>query len=258
MKTKTKITLICVVAVVLLFAGLTIARFMNKNSEFSVEYPSDYLVLNKDNAAAYADYVDELGFEVDSFCAYLEKKNIISFAANKNNSRQFRITENETELSKEVVTLKNANDVELKHIAKLLFDGNCDSIEYFGSQPFYSLLTGVVDKNGDYVTQQYITISNAKYYSVVFYGSSKKLTAEDKKDISEVMLSLRLPNDAVKKEETNSDIDKSATVMIIVTAIAILLSAAAVLFIAYSIIRDIKKKKSSTDNNITKIKRKNK
>lgn len=162
--------------------------------------------------------------------AYCRENGIVRLAVNKDNTKQIRAEITESPFSE---SIENLNDLSNSRITEIMTSITGDKsvkgeILKNGGQKFVRvhILTG--DSGGEYKVMRYITVADRKEYTLTFYTA--KDVAEDYTD--KVFESFTSP-DFKKKDEAESSYGY------IILAAIILLAGLAV-YVAVTIIRDIK------------------
>ncbi len=258
MKLKGKIIPVLIFAAALLFAGILIL-YSTKTapSTVSVKYPDGYTVITADNAESNEEYIEKLGYGVASFKKYLEKKYIVSFAGNKDNSSQFRLISRKTEFTAQLGDISGATDSELKTVASELLPNGYDYIYRIGNLVFFEIDTVVKSEEGGYNSIQFITVKNGSYYSLVFYGSDLEITDNQRALAEDTLKTMKIPESGgVMGADKGNGIKR----IVYLTIITLVIVAGVVLIVLHtiSLIRDIRGRKKRSDYADFVIKRRKK
>lgn len=258
MKLKGKIIPALILAVVLCFAGILILySAKSSDGEATVEYPEGYTVITAENAHNQEEYIEKLGYGVNSFKNYLESKNIVSFAGNENNSRQLRLVVKSTEFTQQLRSIAGATDEELQIIAKELLPEGYSYIYRLGGNVYYEIDRTVESEEGSYSTIQFITVKNGSYYALIYYGSSSGLTDEERKVAEDTLRSLKIPDEGGVMAVASSGGAKRI-VYIVIVSLVILAGVVLIILHGVALIRDIKNRKKRSDYSDLFIKRRKK
>lgn len=241
---KKKLIPAIILAVVLVFGGLLIIYFASTSASdtATIKYPKGYTVINSDNAEDNEEYIEKLGYTVSSFQHYLEQKNVISFAANKNNSGQYHLVSYATEFTKDVDNISVASDKELEKIANVLIKQGYDYIYRYDGTAFYVIETAGTEENG-YGAIQYVTIKNGKYYSLNYYGSTPELSKAERTAAENTLKTLKLPEKGGILSAAGSAGVKR-TVYLIILTLVVLGGMVCIVLYTVSIVKDIRKNKN--------------
>ena len=254
MKFKSKVIIAGVTAVLLLFFGILIYHAISSNNIASAKFPQGYTVITKDNAYDNEEFLEQLGFEPSAFITYLNKNDILYFAATIDNSRQFKLTCKTTRLTSEVVSLEEASKEGLATIGEQLINGNYEKIEYINSVPYYKMVTEVKGDGGSYISVQYITVRDGKYYQLTYYGTGDILSSDEKAEITGVMDTLKIPSGKTVFQRFRA-MSTVTVVYVVIILVVIILGIIAIILLASSIIRDLNLKHKSKEKGYLKIKR---
>ena len=254
MKIKSKVIIAGLIAILLLFFGTLIYHAVSSNNTPTVKYPEGYTLINEDNAFNNEEFLEQLGFEPSAFVTYLNKNDIVSFAATIDNSRQFKLVSKTTKLTSEVVSLEETSRQGLATIGKELLGDSYEQIEYINSIPYYKIVTEVKAEGGEYVSVQYVTIRGGKYYQLTYYGTGSILSGDEKAEIADVMKTLKIPSGKSIGERFRA-MSTVTIVYIVIIAAVIILAVVAIIFLTLSITRDLKIKYRTKEKGYLKIKR---
>ncbi len=170
-----------------------------------------------------------IGMEKDGILDFCIENNIIYIAVNKDNSKQIRVTEKETDFSKSIV---NINGLSEENINELLPDiigieGVKGEVLNKNGQKFIKTELSSSDSGGEYILTEYITVANKKVYVLSFYTASKTATDYIEKTF--------------KTFESPYFINEiNSSIVYVVIAFAIFLTASVIIVI--TIIKDLKVK----------------
>lgn len=254
MKIKSKVIIAGVTAVLLLFFGILIYHAITSNNTAKVKFPEGYTVITEDNAFNNEEFLEQLGFEPSAFVTYINKNDIVVFAATIDNSRQFKLVSKTTKLTSEVVSLEQTSKEGLATIGEQLLGGNYEKIEYIKGIPYYKIVTEVKGEGGDFVSVQYVTVRGGKYYQLTYYGTGAILSGDEREEIAEVMNTLKIPSGKTIGERVRAMSTVTIVYIVIIFAV-IILGTIAIIFLSISIIRDLKLKHKSKEKGYLKIKR---
>lgn len=255
MKLKNKIIGAVIVVVIITFATLSAVHIFGTDETVNVKYPKGFTVITTaDDVSDNEEFVEAMGYSTDSFWNHLKQKNVVSFAANKDNSSQFALIERETDLSKQLYDISETTDKEVKNIATALVKSGFSGIWRVGGRTFLEVTTSVEEGGNSFCSVQYITIVGGKYYSLNYYGSQKTLTENDKKLISKTIESIEIKDDdGVFGTLTSADTGR--ILYMILVALVIVVGAVFIVLLISSIMRDYLKKRRSGESDSIRIKR---
>lgn len=217
--------LICAAASVLLLTASVSA--LSGKAEISAG--SEYEVYSTETPSEKA--AETVGMKTDELANYCTENGIVYFAVNSDNTRQIRISVNETPFSQSVVNLSNLSD---DKILSLMSDitGNDEirgDIVAGNGQKFVKTQVSASDSGGGYTVIQYITVAAKRTYVLSFYTESGVDT-----DYAEELFKTYRSEDFVSLKS-----EKSIYGYVVLSAV-ILLCAVSV-FIIFTLVRDIAK-----------------
>lgn len=255
MKLKNKLIIVVIVAAIIGFVTLCAVHIFGSDEDVSVKYPKGFTVIKSaDDLEENEEFIEAIGYSTESFANHLQQNNIVSFAANKDNSSQFTLVERETDLSGQLYDISEATDKEVKNIASALVKSGFSGIWRVGGRTFLEVTTNVDDGDNSYCSAQYITIVGGKYYSLNYYGSDKTLTGTDKKLITKTIKNLEIKDeDGIFGTVTSADAGRIFYMVFV--ALVIVVGVVFVVLLSSSIIRDYLKKRRSEDGGSIRIKR---
>lgn len=254
---KSNIIIAFLLAMVILFLSLVIGFFIKNNAVPSVEYPEGFVVISEENSEEYEDYLEILGYSIESFDKYLQNKGIIAFASNNDNSIQFRLTETETEVSKEIGTLHGKGEKELNAIGNALTKEGYRGLVEANGNTYFEILTLNGEENEKYCTLQYLTVKNGKFYSLIYYGSKEEVPANELEMVYETLDSVKIP-DTSGVFQNFSEGGTERIVYIVLISIVIIFGIVSVALLSTSLFKDLKIHFTSDREENIKIKRRRK
>ena len=257
MKSKNKLLIVTVATLLVVIVAMLSLYVAKIGKDLSVQYPEGYTVLTEENAAQNEALIEKLGYGVTSFQKYLRQKGIVSLAVNEDNSRQFRLIEQTTDLTTELKDLEGVSDRELNAVAEKLLPNGYAYLVRRAGVPYFEVHTKVKNGNESYCTVQFITIKNGKYYSLNYYGSQKSLSDAERTFAISVLNTLKIPESG----GLSAVITRGGTmraVYLVILSVAVLLGVVIAVVLSVSLIRDIKKRRADDASGTFKIKRRRK
>lgn len=194
----------------------------------------DGFFVHSQNPEKLSDILNISENELSEYCA---ENNILYLAVDSDNSRQIRITTDESSFSNSIVNLSHITDDKIISLAPEISGINGvrgETVDIKG-QKFLKIQVQSSDSGGDYILTQYITVADRKNFTISFYSNSDA----DLKFIEKTLDSLSSPLFATAKEETN--------ILFIIVPIATIALLVVCLGLASSIIIDIKKQKENAE-----------
>ncbi len=254
MKLKNKLIIAIIVAIFIGFAALVAIHIFRIDENPTIKYPKGFTVITTDTAYDNEEFIEALGYSVESFSNHLEQNGIISFAANKDNSSQFTLSQRTTDLSTQIYDISEATDKELKSIAKALIKEGFSGTWRIDGRTFLEVTTKVQNGKNSYCSVQYITIVGGKYYSLNYYGAKPTLTDADKSVIEKTITNLKIKDEGGIAGSLVSA-DTGRIFYIILVALVGLTGIVFVILLSASLIRDYIKKRRSEEDGSFRIKR---
>lgn len=175
-----------------------------------------------------------LGMSDSEFKDYCKKNNIIYFAVNGDNTKQIRVTLNETAFSAGIGNLSVLPDEKITALIPE-FTGSDQvggTVTEKDGQKFVKVNIETSDSGGEYSVLQYTTVAEKKEYTLSFYTSGGQDTAYTEK----VFESFTAEDFALTSKEA-----KASPLKYVVIA-AIIVFAAVCAVVIFTLIRDIKKR----------------
>lgn len=257
MKKRTGIIIILSAVLILILGIFITALYIKNTNKPKVTFPENYTVITSDNISYNSDFIELLGYSEESFGKYLRQNNIVSFAANENNGRQFLFSVYETDLSKQLGDISGKTDSELEVIGNAIFGKTDARIIRSDAEAFFEITTAVTDEDLEYCTVQYVTIRNGKYYTLNYHGSEPQLSDSEYNEIRSVLGTLTIPRE---KGFAASVKTGGATQIFYSVFIGVLTLVGAVLIVllSVSLIRDLRRNRNGRSKENFKIKRRKK
>lgn len=239
---KRLIAFICAVAVAVVFPFSVAAKTVS-SSEYGVEidFSDDYIVLTTGNLSKNAEFVESIGHSKESLRKAMNNGNIIFYAANQSNTKQFHVKSWTTDFSERIGELAGLGDesreATLESIKKILVgEGHQVLFSNIFSHDncLYLKLAVFVDGSNPFCYIQYITVTGGSFYSLVYYNAHSYLTVTEQKEADDVLSKMRIT------AKSDGGGISAVTVIEIVLIIILIVAALAVMFlIIRSFIMDI-------------------
>ena len=218
--------------------------------DLSLALPEGYLLLNTETAEDNLEIIESLGYSLSSFKSYLKptengEMQTLFLGVEPSTKAQIAVKSWSTDFSKKIGDLSLLNDEALSKTAKELVTvkgASYKTVSANGMKLIEIRLNGK-DSGGAFCSVQYITICNNNFYSLNFSFAGNV-------DTQKVELAWStLATLKIKSNIGNGDLDFGSILIIILLSLAILAAAVIAVIIIYSIIKDIKKRR--TDPNET-------
>ncbi len=255
MKLKAKIIIIISIFAVIVFGAIAAIFLSQKKDEISITFPENYVVISEDTVSDNVEFIENLGYSNDSFIAFLHEGNVCYFAADESNSMQFTLSAYSTDLSEEIGNLSEFSETSFATLAqKLGLKGYTGvTVKNKEKESFYELFHPSSERE-EYVSLQYVTIKNGKYYVLNYYGSQKELGDEEYKTVRNVLDSLQIEDNKGLISSIKEG-DALAYFYAILAFLVSVLGVVVIVLLSISIIKDIKKARTQGDSDSFKIKR---
>lgn len=194
-----------------------------------INVPDDFLVYSKNNASKFAQV---LNIEQKKLVTEIENSGTILLAVNENNSKQIRLTVDETDFSDATGSFATLSDTAIKSLlpsitglqnvqGKIVKDKN--------SEKFVKI--ELKNQNEDYLLTQYFTVTDHKIYTLSFYTDSGESTD---------YIDSAFPTTDAAENNTLSDEDISQNALIrIAVIIATIIFSAIFLILLFTILKDL-------------------
>lgn len=223
-------------------------------SEHSLEFDAgeEYTLLTEDNLKKNSEFVTEiLNHSVDSMKAFFKSNSVLFFAADDNNTKQIKLTFNQTDFSKQIGSLRNLSDNDLNRIANQILGSEVKwHLVEKNNMKMYCVASKGSDSGGEYCTIQFFTIINGGIYNLSYHESSS-----DVDKVYNTALDIADNLKITDKSAATSAKDVGNDVLIVLIALIILAALAVVIYIIVTFVIDIKNKQNQTDDEESVIRR---
>lgn len=253
----------CLLSALLLVSIIVFSAFSVSAAEvtvdshqLSVDIPNEYTVLTLENAEDNAELIESLGYTVESFKNHLlpTKENpteTLFLALTPDGALQISLKSWETEFSKDIGDFYPLDDSSLFSAAeKLVVTKNAQrKVVEANGMKLVEVRFNSKDSGGDFCSVQYFTIKNQKYYSLNF-NFSGKLSSQKVQSAWDTLVTMHI---GTKNEKTVWDV--SSVLMVIFLSVGIVVGVGIAVIIIISIVKDIKKRRDSLNENTDYIAR---
>lgn len=232
---------------IIAFSSLSVSAAEVKDSEnaLSITIPDDYVVLKKDNAKEKVDFIESLGYSVDSFKASLlpTKNNpteTLFLAVKQNKESQIALKTWATDFSKKVVDFSGLDDSSLFKTAEELIstEKTNKKIVLANGMKLVEVRSESKDSGGDFCSVQYLTVRSGRFYSLNFTFPGK-IDAQKVQSAWDTLVTMHIGNN---QEAASWDFDSILTMVIL--GVGILVSLIVAVLIIISVVKDIKKRRA--------------
>lgn len=241
-----------IICVVIAFAGAVTAfadsiAYENVKYGFSVTLPDGFLVIDRSTLSKNSEFIEKIGYSVESFSAKLEQSNIVMYAADRDNSRQVQVKHWESDFSKGIGNLSALDDerlaTALATMAKpLSADGNSLINSAIGEVGNSVYLCYTVQVDGKFCYTEYITVVNGYCYSLVYYNSSAEFSAEEIKERDAVIAAL-----SISGAESDSIWGSYGLSLRLISAVLLIAAVVFAVYLISSFVRDIRNRHNSPE-----------
>lgn len=221
-----------------------------ENYGLSLELPADYTVLNSRNADENLALLETLGYNADSFAAYLQKNSIELFALSTSGT-QLTLKSWETDFSNQAVDFSELTDEAMESVAKRLIQNQSAGYELIRASQLDMLCIEQEkkDSGGSYYSVQYVLLRNKRFFAVTFTFPGAK-NAENLNLSRQVAESINLRNRYAKGFWNFTTVAETVLIWVVIAAAAV-----AVVFLTVSLLRDRKKRRLTNETESVYIKR---
>lgn len=224
------------------------ARYTDENKGFSLEVPDEYIVIDENSVKENAEFISKLGSSTENFKKAMQESNIVLYAATEDNQKQIQVKIFESDTAKKIGELSRLSEENFltaaDEIAKLVVaDGellNAESIINNNARFLHYTVratTGLESESDEigYCFDEYLTVSNGKFYALIYYNSSSDFSKADAKLSKSVF-------DSFYVESTANSQGLTAFEWVLRILIPVLIAAAILLgsWIVYSFVNDIR------------------
>ena len=211
----------------------------------SLTLPDGYILLNADTAEDNIELIEALGYSLSSFKSYLKPTasdavQTLFLGVEPSSKSQIAVKSWSTDFSKKIADLSLLNDKSLSKTAKELVTAKGASyktVSANGMKLIEVRLNGK-DSGGSFCSIQYLTVCNGNFYSLTFTSAGEV----NEQKVSHAHDSLSTFE--IKTNAVSSAWDVGSVLIVIILSLAIIAAVALAAVIVYSIIRDIKKRRT--------------
>ncbi len=171
------------------------------NAELGVEidFPDQYIVLSTGSLSKNSEFVESIGHSTESLRRAMKEGNILFYAANEKNTKQYHLKSWTTDFSERIGELaalsEQSRAAALESIKKVLVK---DGHEILFSNTFthgdnlFLKLAVFVDGDNPFCYIQYITVSSGRFYSLVYYNAHGYLTVAEQKEADSLLSTMHI------------------------------------------------------------------
>ena len=202
--------------------------------DVSLGLGEEYFVITEDSVSKNEEIIENLGYTKSSFKALFTKGSLVAFVLHAQTKTQIQIRAEETQFSKKLEDLSLLSGDNLWSVAKEISSA-AQSIVTVGDTAFVHSVSQISDDAGNYSVSQYITVKNGRLYTFNFYSASANENFEN-----QVLSAARIKT--VKKKAKLTE-----TLMLILMSVLILGFVAAMGFLIFSIVSQLRKSREDND-----------
>ena len=175
-----------------------------------------------------------IGMTEEGLEEYCRENNVEYLAVNNNNSKQIRLTVTKKDFSENIVNINNLSNEKIESLIPEItgFNDAKGKIIEENGQKFIKVELKSSDSGGEYILTQYITVTNKKSYTLSFYTFADADTDYIEKNF---------------ESYADSEIFEDEKNYIPIVIIAFFLFLCVGVFVAFTIIRDIKKERNENN-----------
>ncbi len=234
------------------------AVYQNDQYGFYLELPSQYTAIDRSTLSKNREFIEKIGYSVESFSAKLEQSDIVMYAATEDNDRQVQVKYWQSDFSKSIGNMSALNDEKLSTALKamaepLMVDENRILSSAVGKAGDIVYLYYVVQVEGKFCYTEYITVVNGYCYSLVYYNSSAEFSEAELNERDGIVLSFDISGASSK-----SIWGGYSLAVRIISAALLIVAAVVAVYIVSSFVRDIRNRRNSPEVIPDRIKMKHK
>ena len=223
----------------------------------SVQVPDGFKILNEKNAKSEKAFIESLGMDAENFAKNLRESGTLLFAVTQDGKRQLNLKVIENDLSKELydltgLTPENQEDAGRRIIAGL---EETENMTVLGSEraavsgtQFYRVRVRVSSPDGEFCFVQYFSIFAGKYYALVYYNSASALSQEDLQTADAAFSSMK-----IRRSPKPTAANAGVILQIVFIAAVVALAFAGIVYILYTFVRDIRRRRQEREAALDKI-----
>lgn len=201
-----------------------------RNAEPQIEPFGEFVVYEQDEKKVS----EIIGMTEENLEEYCKQNNVEYLAVNKDNSKQIRLTVTQKDFSRNIVNLNNLSPEKIQSLIPEItgFSDVLGEVTEKNGQKFIKVNLKSSDSGGEYILTQYITVTNKKSYTLSFYTFAGVDTDYIEKTF---------------ESYADSEIFESEKNYIPIVITAFILFLCVGIFVAFTIIRDIKKERNENN-----------
>lgn len=222
----------------------------------SLTLPENYLLLNTETAEDNVELIESLGYSLSSFKSYLKSNEngemqTLFLGVDPSSKAQITVKSWSTDFSKKIGNLALLDDEALSKTAKELVSTNGASYKSVSANQMKLIEVRSNDKDsgGNFCSVQYITICNSNFYSLNFTFTGN--IDDQKVNVAwETLATFKIKTDLEKDAW-----DFGSVLIVVLLSLAILAAVVIAIVIIYTIIRDVKNRKTDPNEAVDFIER---
>lgn len=222
--------IIYLIITLLLLFSVSVTAEDNKN--FTFGYSEDLTVCTQDDIPSENGMI--FGAKEEDFKKYMKENSIILYAVDNNNSFVISVTCDQTQFTKDLISLSSLSDDDLSGVAKELVEGECTIAKTHDT--VYIVKEGTEKGLENYFTRQYITVENGNLYVINFTFPNDSVV-----DINRI--------DSIVSGISYSEKAETNVFLIVVIAVVILALVVFMAIVTVTVIKDLKIKKETAEEN---------
>ncbi len=227
MKSFVKRAVFTVFALSLLFTFSTFAVEVNTDDSFYVHTEQTEKVC------------EILGVEENALESYCKENNVTYFAVDKDNKRQIKLLQYETDFSNSIINISSMTSDNISALIPQIvgIDNAKGEVITVGEQKFIKTAVMTKDSGGEYILTSFTTVADRENYVLSFYT----LKGEDTDYIDGIF------EDYAKSEDFSPEKEKTFTFQRILIFVGIVVFITVFVLVGITVIRDLKKPKEETE-----------
>lgn len=196
-----------------------------------------------DSFYAFGEQTDKvcevLGMEESALQDYCKNNSITYFAVDKDNKRQIKLLCYETDFSNSIINISSMTSDNISVLIPEIvgIENAKGDVITKGEQKFIKTVASTADSGGEYILTTYMTVANRKNYFLNFYT----LKGEDTNYTDEIF------ENYAKSEVFSGEKEQSFNLQRILIFVGFVVFTAVFVFVAITVVRDLKKPKEETE-----------
>ncbi len=248
---KKVLALVICVAIILCGTAFASAEaiqvYQSTEYGYTAKLPEKYIILDRSNLSKNSEFIERIGYSVNSFSSKLTESNIVMYAATEDNTHQVQIKRWQSDFSKGIGNLsaldEERRNTALEAMAKPISEaGNTLVSAAVGEVGDSVYLCYTVQVEGKFSYTEYVTVVGGYGYSLVYYNSSPTFSAEETAERDKI-----ISNFAINGAESDSIWGGYSLTLRIISAVLLIAAVVFAVYLVSSFVRDIRSRRNSPE-----------